>query len=285
MHHNRYHIPSNLQYDVLPPNLENICSIRLQTIEVDDDLLPERRLSAHLMKSKLMIESWKRFRKRETCSVVSSSGALLGSNMGKHIDSHDVVIRFNDAPTGNYSADVGSKTSIRILNSQVVKNENFSINDDLYKDTINIVWDPSDYIVNLTKWSKKPDHPFFDNFIKSRSNHPEVPFYILHPQTLWFLWDQIQATYKKPIMRTPPSSGFIGLYVAIKLCSKVFVYEYVPSIRMSDNCHYYDRTKSIGCTLGDWHPLAAEKLLAFKLNQGNNYDLAVNGVIKIKGCD
>lgn len=35
-------------------------------------------------------------------------------------DLHDIVLRFNDAPTNGYEQDVGNKTTIRVVNSQVI---------------------------------------------------------------------------------------------------------------------------------------------------------------------
>jgi len=34
-------------------------------------------------------------------------------------DTHDIVMRFNHAPTQGHEVDVGSKTTIRVVNSQV----------------------------------------------------------------------------------------------------------------------------------------------------------------------
>ena len=52
------------------------------------------------------------------CAVVGSSGALLADRYGAEIDAHDVVIRFNDAPTRGYEPIVGGKTTIRVMNTK-----------------------------------------------------------------------------------------------------------------------------------------------------------------------
>eukprot|EP00191_Tetraselmis_sp_GSL018_P007325 CAMPEP_0177608348 /NCGR_PEP_ID=MMETSP0419_2-20121207/18423_1 /TAXON_ID=582737 /ORGANISM="Tetraselmis sp., Strain GSL018" /LENGTH=435 /DNA_ID=CAMNT_0019103031 /DNA_START=95 /DNA_END=1399 /DNA_ORIENTATION=- len=55
-------------------------------------------------------------RKWGSCAAVGSSGSLRSATFGDSIDSHDVVLRINQAPTFRYEALVGSKTNLRILN-------------------------------------------------------------------------------------------------------------------------------------------------------------------------
>lgn len=56
-------------------------------------------------------------RKAISCAYVSSSGVLLGSKLGKQIDSHDLVIRVNAAPTIGFEEDVGNLTNGLVLNT------------------------------------------------------------------------------------------------------------------------------------------------------------------------
>lgn len=55
----------------------------------------------------------------ESCAVVGNGGLLLMYEHGDIIDSHDAVIRFNDATTKEpFAKHAGSKTTIRLVNSQ-----------------------------------------------------------------------------------------------------------------------------------------------------------------------
>lgn len=50
-----------------------------------------------------------------SCAVVGGSASLAGSGLGKWVDDHDCVIRLGAAPTVGFAADVGSKTTARLL--------------------------------------------------------------------------------------------------------------------------------------------------------------------------
>jgi hypothetical protein len=51
----------------------------------------------------------------KTCSLVSSSGQILGKKRGKEIDKADCVFRMNQAPVKGFEIDVGRKTTVRVF--------------------------------------------------------------------------------------------------------------------------------------------------------------------------
>lgn len=59
-------------------------------------------------------------KKYSACAVVGNSGILLNSAYGKLIDSHEIVIRLNNARTDNHESKVGSKTNISFINSNIL---------------------------------------------------------------------------------------------------------------------------------------------------------------------
>ncbi|ELR60527.1 Beta-galactoside alpha-2,6-sialyltransferase 2 [Bos mutus] len=215
------------------------------------------------------------------CSLTAGGGSV---SVPVSLYSHDAVLRFNSAPTRGYEKDVGNKTTVRIINSQILTNPSYHFMDSaLYKDVILVAWDPAPYSANLNLWYKKPDYNLFTPYVQHRQRNPNQPFYILHPKFIWQLWDIIQENTKEKIQPNPPSSGFIGILLMMNLCGEVHVYEYVPSVRQTDLCHYHEPYHDAACTLGAYHPLLYEKLLVQRLNVGTHGDLHRKGKVVLPG--
>lgn len=59
----------------------------------------------------------------EKVAIVGSSGTLSKSKLGETIDDFECVIRFNRAPTKDFKEQVGSKTTLRVVNNHVFDNK------------------------------------------------------------------------------------------------------------------------------------------------------------------
>uniref|UniRef100_A0A674DBR5 Beta-galactoside alpha-2,6-sialyltransferase 2 n=1 Tax=Salmo trutta TaxID=8032 RepID=A0A674DBR5_SALTR len=239
-----------------------------------DRLVPPRPLE----------QLWGQGSKFKSCAVVTSAGAILHSSLGREIDSHEAVLRFNAAPTEGYENDVGNKTTIRIINSQILaRPRHHFTTSSLYKGMTLVAWDPAPYSVDLPRWYRNPDYDLFTPYEERRRLHPTQPFYILHPKFIWQLWDVVQGNTQENIQPNPPSSGFIGIVLMMSLCEEVHVYEYIPSLRQTDLCHYHEHHYDAACTLGAYHPLLFEKVLVQRMNSASQHDLKTKGKVTLSG--
>jgi len=57
----------------------------------------------------------------EKCAVVGNAGSLIQGGFASDIDGHDLILRFNGAPTSTFEGSVGSKTTHDILNFENIR--------------------------------------------------------------------------------------------------------------------------------------------------------------------
>lgn len=96
------------------------------------------------------------FSKNKSIAIVGNSGRELGKNKGAEIDSHDIVIRFNNFPAEGYEKDYGVKTNVWVRNTSKQIDESRDIRKFDY-----VVFDPHirniwyDRIDAHLDWTKK----------------------------------------------------------------------------------------------------------------------------------
>ncbi|XP_041707349.1 CMP-N-acetylneuraminate-beta-galactosamide-alpha-2,3-sialyltransferase 1 [Coregonus clupeaformis] len=164
-----------------------------------------------------------------TCAVVGNSGNLKGSHYGALIDSSDVIIRMNKAPTSGYEQDVGSRTTHHIMypESAIDLDNTTSLVLFPFK-TLDLQWLPG----AITNGS----HITFSYArlrAKIKANKDLV--LVLNPVFMKYVHEVWLDYYGKY-----PSTGFMALILALHICDEVNVYGFGKD--RNGNWHHYWET-------------------------------------------
>ncbi|XP_077472458.1 alpha-N-acetylgalactosaminide alpha-2,6-sialyltransferase 5 [Stigmatopora argus] len=172
-----------------------------------------------------------------TCSLVTSSGHLVGGGRGQEIDRAQCVIRMNDAPAaGEYAGDVGRRTSLRVVAhssmQRVLRSRERLL--DASQDAVFIFWGPGGYMRRDGKGL------VYNNLRLMSQALPALKVYIVS----WQKMQQFDDLFKKEtgkdrkISNSWLSTGWFTMTIALELCDRINVYGMVsPDFCSGDPGH------------------------------------------------
>ncbi|GBG65177.1 hypothetical protein CBR_g49970 [Chara braunii] len=189
---------------------ENMFDVKLNKPVSSPDLLPRKDLEEDTF---------------NTCAFVGNSGMLLASEYGKAIDRHDVVMRVNQAPTRRYYRHVGKKTTYRLLNKKWVS---LYISTSYGKELLLPV-----EAFNTTIIASRVGVEQFERLARVvRRERPDMHVSLLLSKVVgearqllsFFRSGMNMLGLRNYTGGMVPSSGFLGVYVLLRVCKHVSVY-------------------------------------------------------------
>ncbi|XP_025915451.1 alpha-N-acetyl-neuraminyl-2,3-beta-galactosyl-1,3-N-acetyl-galactosaminide alpha-2,6-sialyltransferase isoform X1 [Apteryx rowi] len=156
------------------------------------------------------------------CALVSSSGQMLGSRLGKAIDGEECVLRMNHAPTRGYEEDVGVRSTIRVVSHTSVplllRNQPYFFKQS--QETVYIVWGPT------KKMSREKAGPTYRALLKVMEKYPSLQIYTLTEQKMAYCDDVFQNETGKNRMKSGSflSTGWFTMILAMELCEQILVF-------------------------------------------------------------
>jgi hypothetical protein len=167
-----------------------------------------------------------------TVAVIFSSPTILGRGLGKDIDGHDCVMRFNLAPAQGYEADVGSRTTHRLVAEKDLEPIYFREADEFCIRIDRPHFSQLSLLEQDYTNSKHPSNrPFFDKY-GILSNHVQQ-----RASTL------VYHVTKENVSGF--STGFIGLIYAMATYTEVTLYGFESEWNKDTPIHYFNNRMAI----------------------------------------
>ncbi|XP_034561581.1 CMP-N-acetylneuraminate-beta-galactosamide-alpha-2,3-sialyltransferase 1-like [Notolabrus celidotus] len=149
-----------------------------------------------------------------TCAVVGNSGNLKGSHYGALINFQDVVIRMNNGRVEGYEADVGNRTTHRIMYPESAMNLENNTHLVLFPFKIqDLLWVTKALTTGFHGTSYRP--------VKSKIKANKDLVMVVNPAFMKYVhetWLGKKGRY--------PSTGFMALIMALHICDEIHVFGY-----------------------------------------------------------
>uniref|UniRef100_A0A8C6GWE4 Alpha-N-acetylgalactosaminide alpha-2,6-sialyltransferase 6 n=1 Tax=Mus spicilegus TaxID=10103 RepID=A0A8C6GWE4_MUSSI len=178
------------------------------------------------------------------CVIITSSSHLLGTKLGPEIERAECTIRMNDAPTSGYSADVGNKTTFRVVAHssvfRVLRKPQEFVN--RTPETVFIFWGPPNKM-------QKPQGSLLRVIQRAGLMFPNMEAYAVSPARMQQFDDLFRGETGKDREKSHSwlSTGWFTMVIAVELCDHVHVYGMVPPDYCSQRprlqrmpYHYYE---------------------------------------------
>lgn len=205
-----------------------------------------RRLTRNIRREKLA-----KLVKGKTIAVVGNGPSEIGRNLGQEIDTHDIVIRFNNYDTKGYEKDYGRKTNIWVRGS--------GASDVINRNDISIY----DCVIFEGDYSHYPVIP---------QKHPKVIYDYLYQNTPITYYDRtIHETLREYCGIEFPTSGLVtiwALFLLKDIIKKMDIYGFAFRQHSIDNIatHYFnDRDMEEAVERSKVHELDKESEIILKL--------------------
>uniref|UniRef100_UPI00398E673D alpha-N-acetylgalactosaminide alpha-2,6-sialyltransferase 3 n=1 Tax=Pristiophorus japonicus TaxID=55135 RepID=UPI00398E673D len=158
----------------------------------------------------------------DLCSVVSSSGQMLGQQAGRAIDQSACVWRMNNAPTVGFETDVGTRTSVRVVSHTSVpllqqRQRHYFAE---ANETIYVVWGP---YRNMRRDGKGAT---YNELRKMARNYPHAKIYVTTEERMNYC-DKIfklETGKDRVLSGTYLSTGWFTLVLAMDVCHKIHIF-------------------------------------------------------------
>ncbi|KAK4375904.1 hypothetical protein RND71_006581 [Anisodus tanguticus] len=187
-------------------------------------------------------------KKYKSCAVVGNSGILLKSAYGELIDSHEAVIRLNNARIGGFEHRVGSRTTLSFVNSNILH---------LCARREGCFCHPYGVNVGIVMYICQPVH--FLDYMVCNSSH-KAPLIVTDPRfdmlcakivKYYSLKRFVEGTGKTLKEWGPAhdganfhySSGFQAVMLALCVCEKVSVFGFGKSTSAKHHYHTNQRAE------------------------------------------